>query len=151
MIGEQKRVAVLMMLVMLVANPVMANSETESETEREYTETDLWYLSRVIQAESGYCSEEMMQYVGSVVLNRVKDKRFPDSIEEVVLQPGQYSTASYLETQEPTEEVLKVAKDLLENGSVLPGDVIYQANFPQGYATYITLSTPYSVMYFCVG
>lgn len=112
---------------------------------------DLWYLSHVIQAEAGYCSTEMMEGVGSVVLNRVDDSRFPDTIPEVIEQPGQYSTASYLASQEPTEEALKVAKDLLENGSKFPGDVIYQANFPQGTGTYQTLSTSYSTMYFCVG
>ena len=114
-------------------------------------DTDLWYLSRVIQAEAGYCSTEMMEGVGSVVLNRVADSRFPDTIPEVIEQPGQYSTTSFLASQEPTQQVINVAADLLENGSKLPEDVIYQANFPQGAYTYKTLSTSYSTMYFCVG
>ena len=124
----------------LISSPVYADYDN-----------DLWYLSHVIQAEAGYCSEEMQEDVGSVVLNRVADDRFPNSIPEVVEQPGQYSTASYLSSQDPTESALKVAKDLLKNGSKLPGDVIYQANFPQGAGTYKTLSTSYSTMYFCVG
>lgn len=124
----------------LISSPVYADYDD-----------DLWYLSRVIQAESGYCSEEMQEDVGSVVLNRLNDDRFPDTIPEVIEQPGQYSTASYLSSQDPTESALKVAKDLLKNGSKLPGDVIYQANFPQGSGTYKTLSTSYSTMYFCVG
>jgi hypothetical protein len=52
---------------------------------------------------------------------------------------------------EPTEEAIEVAEDLLENGSKFPADVIYQANFPQGTGTYKTLSTSYSTMYFCTG
>lgn len=124
----------------LISSPVYADYDD-----------DLWYLSRVIQAEAGYCSEEMQEDVGSVVLNRLNDDRFPDTIPEVIEQPGQYSTASYLSYQNPTESALKVAKDLLKNGSKLPGDVIYQANFPQGSGTYKTLSTSYSTMYFCVG
>ena len=124
----------------LISSPVYADYDN-----------DLWYLSRVIQAEAGYCSEEMQEDVGSVVLNRMNDDRFPDTIPEVIEQPGQYSTASYLSYQNPTESALKVAKDLLKNGSKLPGDVIYQANFPQGSGTYKTLSTSYSTMYFCVG
>lgn len=114
-------------------------------------DNDLWYLSRVIQSESGYCSQQMQEYVGSVVLNRVNDDRFPDTIPEVIEEPGQYSTASFLASQEPTQEAINVAVDLLENGSKLPADVIYQANFPLGIYTYMTLSTSYSVMYFCVG
>jgi hypothetical protein len=81
----------------------------------------------------------------------VADDRFPDTVEEVILQPGQYSTASFLASQDPTQQAIAVAVDLLENGSKLPEDIIYQANFSQGSYTYMTLSTSYSVMYFCGG
>ena len=136
------------MAALLIAAPVMAE---ETETELSYTEDDLWYLSRVIQAESGYCSQEMQEAVGSVVLNRVASDRFPNTIPEVVEQPGQYSTASYLASQDPTQEALAVAIDLLENGSKLPEDIVWQANFRQGSYTYLTISTSYSTMYFCGG
>lgn len=138
----KKTILAAMAIAVLITTPACA---------KKIDDNDLWYLSRVIQAEAGYCSTEMMEGVGSVVLNRVADERFPNTIPEVVEQPGQYSTASYLATQDPTAEVLEVAKDLLENGSKFPGDVIYQANFPQGTGTYKTLSTSYSTMYFCVG
>lgn len=124
----------------LIAQPVMADYDN-----------DLWYLSRVIQQEAGYCSQEMQESVGSVVLNRVDDDRFPNTIPEVIEQPGQYSTASYLASQEPTQEAINVAVDLLENGSKLPEDILYQANFQQGTYTYKTISTSYSTMYFCGG
>lgn len=114
-------------------------------------DNDLWYLSRVIQAESGYCSQEMQEGVGSVVLNRVASDRFPNTIPEVIEQPGQYSTAAYLASQEPTQEAINVAVDLLENGSKFPEDVVWQANFVQGSYIYKSLSTSYSVMYFCGG
>lgn len=127
-------------LVLLISTPVHADYDN-----------DLWYLSRVIQTEAGYCSQEMQEYVGSVVLNRVSDDRFPNTIPEVIEQPGQYSTATYLASVEPTQEAINVAVDLLENGSKLPADIIYQANFPQGSYTYITLSTSYSAMFFCGG
>lgn len=132
-----------LMLVTCLAGLAMTAPEPS------YTEEDFWYLSHVIQAESGYCSTEMMEGVGSVVLNRVADDRFPDSIKEVIEQPGQYSTLAWLESQVPTEEVLEVTTDLLENGSKYPAEVVWQANFPQGSGIYKTLSTSYSTMYFC--
>ena len=135
-----KRLALAITAAILFSTPVMA-----------YSEDDLWYLSRVIQAESGYCSQEMQESVGSVVLNRVADDRFPNSIPEVVEQPGQYSTASFLASQEPTQEAINVAVNLLENGSKLPADIVWQANFSQGSYVYKTLSTSYSTMYFCGG
>ena len=135
--------------IILLSAALAGAGTVETETERSYSDDDVWYLSRVIQAESGYCQKEMMEGVGSVVLNRVADDRFPDSIPEVIQQPGQYSTLSWLSSQTPTEEVMDVTIDLLENGSKFPPEVVWQANFPQGSGTYQTLSTSYSTMYFC--
>lgn len=135
--------------IILLAATLAGAGTVETETERAYTDEDIWYLSHVIQAESGYCSTEMMEGVGSVVLNRVSDNRFPDTIREVIEQPGQYSTLSWLESQIPTDECMNVTIDLLENGSKYPAGVVWQANFPQGTAVYKTISTSYSTMYFC--
>ena len=124
--------------------------ETESETEvAPYSADDFYELSHVIQAEAGYTYWDMMIGVGSVVLNRVKSDSFPNTVYEVIHQPGQYSTVSYLASQVPTEEVLEVTDFLLRNGSQYPAEVVYQANFEQGSGTYLTLSTNYSTMFFC--
>ena len=124
-------------------------AETESETEQPYSDDDFYELSHVIQAEAGYCERDMMIGVGSVVLNRVEHEDFPDTVYEVIHQPGQYSTVSNLSSQVPTKLVEEVTDYLLRNGSEYPEDVVYQANFPQGTGTYLTLSTSYSTMYFC--
>ena len=59
--------------------------ETETEAQpMEYTEEDLYVLSHIIQCESGYCEREMMEGVGSVVLNRVADERFPNTIQNLL-------------------------------------------------------------------
>lgn len=126
-------------------------AETESETEQPYSDDDFYELSHVIQAEAGYCERDMMIGVGSVVLNRAKSSKFPNSVYEVIHQPGQYSTVSWLASQVPTKEAEEVTDFLLRNGSQYPEDVLYQANFPQGTGTYLTLSTDYSTMYFCYG
>ena len=128
--------------------------ETESEaTPNEYTEDDLYVLSHIIQCEAGYCERAMMEGVGSVVLNRVADPRFPNTIYEVVNQPGQYSpvASGVFQSAQPTELVMEVAVDLLQWGSKYPQEVIYQANFQLGTGIYKTLSTSYSTMYFCYG
>ena len=133
------------------ADEAETESMTETETECPYSADDYYELSHVIQAEAGYCSKEMMEGVGSVVLNRVKSSKFPNTVYEVIHQPGQYSTVSYLASQVPTEEALEVTDDLLRNGSKYPEDVLYQANFPQGTGTYLTLDSGYSTMWFCYG
>ena len=136
-------------LPFLLLTTALAGLGVKSEPAKTYTDEDIWYLSRIIQAESGYCEREMQEGVGSVLINRRDSDLFPDSIRECAEQPGQYSTLGWLESQEPTEQVMEVTIDLLENGSKYPADVLYQSNFPQGSGIYKTLSTSYSTMYFC--
>lgn len=140
-----------MKLAMILLSMTLAGAGTvETETEAPYSSDDLYYLSHIIQAEAGYCSIEMMEGVGSVVLNRVSDDRFPDTVKEVIEQPGQYSPITNgTFWNEPTDQVIEVAEDLLINGSKFPSDVVWQANFPQGNGIYKTISTSYSTMYFC--
>lgn len=125
----------------------MGTVETETEMQS-YTDEDLWYMSHTVQAEAGYCEREMQEGVASVIMNRVNSDLFPNSVMECILQPGQYATASYLSSQEPTEQVIDVCIDILENGSKFPENVLYQANYPLGSGVYKTLYTSYSVMYF---
>ncbi len=83
---------------------------------------------------SDHHPDEQLRNVGSVVLNRVADERFPDTLREVIYQPGQYAPAinGTIETAQPTERCYIIAEELLESGSVLPSKVIWQAEFPQG-------------------
>lgn len=110
----------------------LAGAGFKPEKPKTYGENDLYVLSHIISAEAGNCGEEMLIGVGSVVLNRVADDRFPDTIEEVVFQTE--PTIQYQPTvdgsywKEPTEDAMKVAEMLLEKGSQFPADVIYQSN-----------------------
>lgn len=116
-----------------------------------YSENDFYVLSHIISAEAGNCSEDMMLSVGSVVLNRVADDRFPDTIEEVVFQAGQYSpTWNGTYYNEPTEGAKQAAETLLTEGSQIDASVVWQSNFPQGQGIYDTIESPWgTVMYFC--
>ena len=111
-----------------------------------YTDTDLDILSHVICGEAEGCSRDMKLSVGSVVLNRVKDERFPETIEEVVFQEGQYSCTwdgNYY--RQPSEDTIDIAKYLLNNGSVLEPEVVWQAEFKQGEGVFKQIDN----MYFC--
>lgn len=140
--------------VILLAVTLAGAGTIETESEKSYTDEDLYVLSHIISAEAGNCQEEMMLYVGSVVLNRVESDEFPDTIYEVVFQtdPLQYGPTkdgSYYE--EPTPEAVEAAEKLLEDGSVLPADVIYQSNEILG-EYYTHLDPPPGIgkrMYFC--
>lgn len=97
---------------------------------------DLEVLTRIIYGESGsdWCSDQMQLYVGSVFLNRVKSKDFPNTFKEVAFQDGQYScthkgSGYWLE---PNERARKTAEYLLINGSQLESGYVWQSNFEQG-------------------
>lgn len=126
------------------------------EEDEAISDTDIDLLARIISCEMG-CSwipDEQQLYVGSVVLNRVASDLFPNTLQEVIYQPGQYAPAisGWLETVVPDERTRENAKWLLENGSVLPNGVLYQSTVAQGpvYATYYdaTLGT---TTYYCYG
>lgn len=100
---------------------------------KSYTDEELYVLSHVIYGEASGRSNEMQLGVGSVVLNRVKDSRFPNTIKGVVFQKNQYACTwdgNYNKT--PDQQAINNAIYLLENGSQLPNYVIFQAEFIQG-------------------
>jgi hypothetical protein len=97
-------------------------------------EKELDLLARLIQAEAGadWCTDELQLAVGSVVLNRMDDSRYPDTMKGVIYQDGQYSTAMNGKINNPaTLRAIENARYLLENGSTIPKSIVFQANFPQ--------------------
>lgn len=104
-------------------------------------------LACVIYQEAGgnAICDNCRKYVGDVVLNRVNDPRFPNSIEGVLLQSGQYgrfswtgivwqSRAHNAGEKAAVERAYHVADELLAgNHSELYGNgYVWQAGFVQG-------------------
>lgn len=109
-----------------------------------YTEEDLYYLTGILVGECHGYSWEHQIAVGSVVLNRVADEDYPDTIKDVAHQKGQYACLkNKLFYREPTERNREVAKYLLENGSQIPENVIYQSKKKQGSGTWKTIDGQY--------
>ena len=103
-----------------------------------YSEEDLYILAHVICGEAQNCPDDEQLLVGSVVLNRVNHGRFPNTIKGVVFAPGQYScTRDGNYYREPTASNWANAKWLLENGSILPGNVVWQSGGRQGRGQYL--------------
>lgn len=106
----------------------------EINTETLLDQSKVYMLAHLIGGEAGadWCTDELQLMVGSVVLNRMASDRFPNTMEEVIFQKGQYSvTWNGAYEQEPTERTVANAKYLLLNGPTIPSDVLFQANFPQ--------------------
>ena len=85
-----------------------------------YNQDDLFWLSRVIHRESGNQPMEGKMAVGNVVLNRVADPVFPDTVEGVLAQKNQFSTyaSGVLAATEPSESCTIAAKLVMDGGVV---------------------------------
>ncbi len=103
---------------------------------KKYSYEDLKLLSKIIYAEAGceWLDEEWKMHVGEVVLNRVESPEFPDTIKEVLEQPGQYygKNSSYFNSLVPSEACVRAALRLLNGERLLEPAVVFQANFKQG-------------------
>lgn len=113
----------------------------------EPAEDDLELLACVIYQEAGgdACSDLCRFMVGDVVLNRMVDDRFPDTIEAVLTQRGQYGTFSKTGVVWPSrasnpgeaaavERAYDTARRLLsgEHSELYGAGYIWQAEFIQG-------------------
>ena len=85
-----------------------------------YNQDDLFWLSRVVYAESGNQSLDGKIAVANVVLNRVKSPIFPNTIEGVLAQKNQFPTygSGSLAKRTPNEGSIIAAK-LAMDGAVV--------------------------------
>ena len=85
-----------------------------------YNQDDLFWLSRVIYAEAGNQSLEGKMAVGNVVLNRVNNPIFPNTIHGVLSQRNQFTTykGGALANRTPTESCIIAAKLVMDGGVV---------------------------------
>ena len=125
------------------------SSEPTQEPKTTYTEDELFCMAAAIYNEAGgdACSDETRMLVGYVILNRVKDPRFPDSIREVLEAKSQYGKfywtgvkfadrSSKPEEQNAVERAYETAKRVLSEPSTIPETVVFQAEFEQGTGVY---------------
>lgn len=117
----------------------------ETETITEVTDEDLaeeeYYdslelLALCVEAEAGNQGLEGKRLVVDVILNRVDDPDFPDTIEGVISQPYHFSTFwdGGIDKADPTEETFEAVKMELKERSY-PGVLYFTAG---GYGDYGT-------------
>ncbi len=85
-----------------------------------YNQEELFWLSRVIYRESGNQPMEGQMAVGNVILNRVADPAFPNSVEGVLAQKNQFTTyqSGVLAATNPSQSSIIAAKLVLDGGVV---------------------------------
>lgn len=102
-------------------------------------DSKLWLYAHLAAGEAQFCSDEEQRDVISVADNRVRSDKFPDTPAEVIFQdnPIQYAcTVDGNFYRDPTQENWENALYVIENGSTLPDNVLWQSDCEQGDGVY---------------
>lgn len=90
--------------------------------------SDIQLLARAINGEARGEPYEGQVAVGAVILNRVKDANFPNTIAGVIYQPGAFTAVSDGQINEPIAEdstVYKAARDAMNGWDPTNGCIYY--------------------------
>ena len=90
--------------------------------------SDFELLARIISAESRGEPYIGQVAVGAVVLNRVESPSFPDSISEVIYQPGAFTAVNDGQIDQPVAESSRRAAREALNGSDPTGGALFYYN-----------------------
>ena len=125
MTRQNKMALIYVVVLLLIAIALICSAKAAFLPER----SDLELLACVIYQEGGgdSCSDLCRYMIGDVVLNRVADPRFPDTIEGVLLQDGQYVARAYA-----------VARDLLagNHSPIFGKGYVWQSDVEQGTSSF---------------
>lgn len=94
-------------------------------TPREFTYEEAQMLMRIAEAEAGNQGVEGMKMVMAVILNRVQNEDYPDTIEEVIFQPHQFQPTKdgrYYSVDISSEAHIALAE--IETGEPIDEEVI---------------------------
>lgn len=140
-----------------ITPPTEEATEPPTEPETTYTAEDLEMLALVIYQEAGadWCSDDTRLMVGTVVMNRIADPRFPDTMYDVVTEERAYgelhwtgivwpARASHKTEAHAVERAYAIAERILLGERTLPEDVIFQSEYIMG-----EIVAKSDGMYFC--
>lgn len=115
----------------------------------DWVEREKDLMSRIGNAEAGNCEAIEIARVLNVIENRIASPDFPDTLQGVIYQAGQYAPVSNGSiNKKPSEYVKEVAEEYLRGriDTGMPDTVFYQSKNIEGP---IWLYVPESGHYFC--
>ncbi|MFR5601580.1 MAG: cell wall hydrolase [Lachnospiraceae bacterium] len=112
---------------MLLGNKMEQETKKQPETVIPYTEEDYQVLLKIVQAEAGICDEQGKILVANVIINRVKDEDFPNTIKQVVYQRSQFSPVSNgrINSVKVTEETVECVNRALQGEDYSQGALYF--------------------------
>ena len=102
------------------------DAEAQEQPKTEITMEEFDLMAACVMAESGGEDFETQYWVAETILNRRKSPLFPDTIKEVIMEPGQFAVVSEgtIWTVTPTDSVYEAVQSALEEDNV-PEEILY--------------------------
>lgn len=109
------------------------------------TEEERELLAKAVYLEAGNQSITGQRAVVEVILNRVMSESFPDTIEEVLYQPGQFATAPQLTSAIPNEDQYRAVDLTLESSTPIlePYVLFFATGLPDWQMKYEKIGAHY--------
>lgn len=109
-----------------VESKVEENKETEPKEVISITNDELFLLSKLVASEARGESYEGQVAVAAVVINRVMDPRFPNTIEGVIYQKNAFSVVGNGKIyMDPTDSAYKAAREALYGEDPTNGAIFF--------------------------
>lgn len=122
-------IATILIMLSTICIFIVDKSSTNNVSKAKSTSTsDIQLMARAINGEARGETYEGQVAVGAVILNRVKDSRFPNSISGVIYQPGAFTAVSDGQINAAISEgstVYKAAQDAINGWDPTSGCVYY--------------------------
>lgn len=128
------KILFLFTILIITTTTIIILCNTENSNNSSYAASaktsDIQLMARAINGEARGEPYEGQVAVGAVILNRVKDSRFPNSISGVIYQSGAFTAVADGQINQPIAEgstVYKAAQDA-QNGWDPTGGCVYYFN-----------------------
>lgn len=121
-------IAAILIMLSTICIFIVDKSSTNVSKAKSTSTSDIQLMARAINGEARGEPYEGQVAVGAVILNRVKDSRFPNSISGVIYQPGAFTAVSDGQINAAISEgstVYKAAQDAINGWDPTSGCVYY--------------------------
>lgn len=122
--------SIFIALIFLIIYVINMLPKEEVQAANSGSNSDIQLLARAINGEARGEPYEGQVAIGAVILNRVKDSRFPNTIAGVIYQSGAFTAVADGQINQAMEDgatVMKAARDAM-NGWDPTGGAVYYFN-----------------------
>ena len=126
----RKKLILSIFIVLILCGVYIINMLPKEEVQAASggSNSDIQLLARAINGEARGEPYEGQVAIGAVILNRVKDSRFPNTIAGVIYQSGAFTAVSDGQINQAMEDeatVMKAARDAMNGWDPTDGAVYY--------------------------